>query len=193
MEAAHSRRCPVCGAFQDRSGSGDSYTRHDSWRSGGEERHSGRQGALQECRRAAHLPSGQHCGRPPDGNLARHPRRGVAAVSPSACVALSGIWMGRDHAAFRPPSPAVEAGRKGQAVEARRRPTRIPGLPARMARPQDRRSVERIPRERLLPRGSGQLPRTLRLESRYRAGNLLTRRARPGLRHHQMLEEWCQV
>ena len=66
-----------------------------------------------------------------------HTWRGVAAERAASRAALQGVWLGRHHASLRPPAVAAQAGGQGQAVEARRRPTRLPGLPARMARPQD--------------------------------------------------------
>ena len=84
---------------------------------------------------------------------------------------------GRHYAPVRPSSAATEARRKRETEQARRRPAGISGIPARMARPENRRGFFRIPRIGLPAGSCHQLPRTSGMESGKRPGNHVDGRA----------------
>ena len=140
---------------------------------GGQHLDARRQGALQIGRRTAHLPPCQHRRRPPDGGLARHPRRGVASFAAAALPAIQSIRMDGDAARVRPPAPAAQTHGRRQALETRRRQDGIPRIPALLEIPHDGRDRARIPRGRLFPRGIHQHAGAAGVEPRHRAGDFL--------------------
>ena len=104
----------------------------------------------------------------------------MASVPAAALPALPGVRLDGDPAPLRPPVPAPQAGREGQALQTGRRPARISGLPAALGERRGR-SLPRLPRGRLFPGGLRQHARLPRLEPGRRPRTLLPRRTRGGL------------
>ena len=191
-EGPHRTRRPVGDPLPDARKPDRRNGRPDPRPCGGEHLDARRQGALQIGRRTAHLPPRQHRRRPPDGGLARHPRRGVASFTAAALPAIQGIRMDGDAARVRPPAPAAQTHGRRQALETRRRQDGLPRIPALLDLP-DGRNGPRLPRGRLFPRSVHQHAGAAGLEPRHRAGDLLDAEADRQLLAGARLEIGCPV
>ena len=140
-EGAYRPRRPVGDPVQNAGGRGGEDGRPDPRPRRGEHFDAGRQGALQVGRRAAHLPPRQHRGRSPDGDIARHPRRRVAALAAAALPALQGFRLGNPRSRLSPTcrccsNPRAAASSRNATATRWASPySRSSGHPPRRARP----------------------------------------------------------
>lgn len=76
---------------------------------------------------------GKYRRRPSHENIARNPRRRMAALGSPPRTSLRGIRLGRHSSRIRASASAPQARRKRETQQARRRPPRLPCFPPRMA------------------------------------------------------------